>query len=235
MLYGPHINALERLRSGGPWSAQILSVTGIGTMSREEGWAARALLLPPLLQWGRGAPGVLILYTDLRLATEEVSSLHVVFVVKVFLSRDRQELGSTGGLLRGGRNSWHPPWVVVAGGGRNSQCGLCPSPCQLFHFYLHLSACLTGTHSGYSMAPFRRFWGSSQLRWGEFHAVWLQVQGDRLLPLHELRRSRGRGHCTVSPRPTLSVCSLWSALAVRRTCSSAAESAFVGALLLGCG
>ena len=92
MLYGPHINALERLRSGGPWSAQILSVTGIGTMSREEGWEAWALLLPPCSS-GAGGPGVLILYTDLRLATEEVSSLHVVFVVKVFLSRDRPELG----------------------------------------------------------------------------------------------------------------------------------------------
>ena len=52
---------------------------------------------------------------------------------------------------------------------------------------------------------------------------------------HELWRSRERGHCTVSPRPTLPVSSLWSAPAVRRNCSGAAETAFVGALLLGCG
>ena len=52
---------------------------------------------------------MLILYTDLRLVTKEVSSLHVVFVVKVLLSRD------TGELLRG-LGIPHESWLPVVGG-----------------------------------------------------------------------------------------------------------------------
>ena len=127
---------------------------------------------------------------------------------------------------------------MVAGGWRNSRCGLCPSPCQLFHVYLHLSASLTGTHSGYSMPDFVARARSTGVNFNAVLVFRPQGEGDRPPPPplpHELRRSRGRGHCTVSPRPTLPVSSLWSAPAVRRDCSSAAETAFVGALLLGCG
>ena len=106
MLYGPHVNAVERMRSGGPWSAKFHSGTGVGTMRREEGWAERALLLPPA-----GAPPGCSACTQLiHQGTKKAPSCatanlpffwSVKFVVKDFLTVDPPEVGATGEVMWG--------------------------------------------------------------------------------------------------------------------------------------
>ena len=129
----------------------------------------------------------------------------------------------------------HMSWLPVVEGTTMRSL----SPCLAFLIFIGICQHVSWVH----------FWGAAWLHSAVsvarassagviFNAVLvfrLQVEGDRPPPSHELRRSRGRGHCTISPRLTMSVSSLRSASAVRWTCSSAAETVSGGALLLGCG
>ena len=47
VLFRSRVEIVVKSRCGGPWSVQNHYVASKGTMSREEGWAARALLLTP--------------------------------------------------------------------------------------------------------------------------------------------------------------------------------------------